>query len=93
MKTDKESRISNIDTEWELRDHAFRRAVRAFRHPEVDLFAIRCNTKCKKFFAWGNDPEALAIDAFTADWHLLGLIYAFPPFSLILKVLKKMVVD
>lgn len=41
------------------------------------IFATRHNTKCKKFFAWDNDPEALAIDAFTMEWQSLGLFWAF----------------
>lgn len=93
IEADRESRIKNIDTEWELADHAFRRVVETFGHPEIDLFATRSNAKCKKFLAWKNDPEALAIDAFTVNWHPLGLFWAFPPFALILKALKKIVVD
>jgi len=90
---DQESRIKNIDTEWELADYAFIKAVDRFGQPEVDLFASRCNAKCKKFFAWGRDPEATAIDAFTVNWGSLGLFWAFPPFALILRVLRKIMVD
>ncbi|XP_036150166.1 uncharacterized protein LOC105830632 [Monomorium pharaonis] len=92
-EADRESRITNIDTEWELADHAFRRVVEKFGHPEIDLFATRNNTKCKKFLAWKNDPEAWAIDAFTVNWHSQGLFWAFPPFALILKTLRKIVAD
>lgn len=93
IEADRESRIKNIDTEWELADYAFRQAVKVFGYPEIDLFAARCNAKCKKFVSWGNDPEALAVDAFTMNWNLLGLLWIFPPFALILKVLKKLVTD
>lgn len=93
VEADRKSRIRNIDTEWELTGYAFSRAVKAFEYPEIDLFASRCNTKCKKFFAWENDPEALAVDAFTRNWHSLGLFWAFPPFTLILRVLKKIEAD
>lgn len=61
MEADQESRIRNIDTEWELTDYAFRKAVEAFGYPGIDLFATRCNTKCEKYFSWENDPEALAV--------------------------------
>ena len=47
----------------------------------------------QKFFAWKNDPKALVIDAFTVNQHLSGLFWAFPPFALTLKVLKKIVMD
>lgn len=93
VEADRKSRIKNIDTEWELADHAFRQVVEAFGYPEIDLFVTRSNTKCKKFLAWKNDPEALAIDAFTVNWHSLGLFWTFPPFVLILRVLKKIIVD
>lgn len=93
VEADRESRVKNIDTEWELADYAFRRAVGEFGEPRIDLFATRCNTKCERYFFWENDPEVLAIDAFTKDWHSLGLFWAFPPFALILRVLKKIVVD
>lgn len=93
MIVNQESRVKNIDTEWELANYAFDEAVKRFGLPEIDLFASRNNTKCEKFFAWGKDPEALAVDAFTQNCHSLGLFWAFPPFALILRVLKKIIVD
>ena len=63
VEADRESRVKNIDTEWELADYAFHRSVESLGYPAVDLFATRCNTKCKKFFAWERDPEAVAVDA------------------------------
>lgn len=38
--------------------------------------------------SWFPDPDATAIDAFTCDWSKY-FFYAFPPFSLILRVLTK----
>lgn len=93
VEADRESRVRNIDTEWELADYAFRRVVEIFGFPEIDLFASRCNAKCKRFIAWRRDPEAVTVDAFTVDWYSLGLFWAFPPFALILKVLKKIKID
>ena len=40
------------------------------------------------FVAWKPDPRAIAIDAFTLEWSRYKLIYCFPPFSLIGKVLQ-----
>ena len=34
------------------------------------------------------DPQCIAVDAFQQDWSQ-GILYAFPPFNLIGKVLKK----
>ena len=38
------------------------------------------------------DPEAFWVDAFTLFWGELSF-YAFPPFNIILKVLRKMMED
>lgn len=40
---DRESRVNNIDTEWELADYAFDLLVDRFGRPEIDLFASRIN--------------------------------------------------
>jgi len=50
VEADWKLRIKNIDTEWKLADHVFHRAEKIFGHPVVDLFAIRYNTQCIKFF-------------------------------------------
>ncbi|XP_067214193.1 uncharacterized protein [Linepithema humile] len=82
------SRQINEDTEWTLADYAFKQITKVFGFPEIDLFASRINTKCKKFCAWDRDPEAVVSDAFTINWENLKF-YAFPPFSIIGKVLQK----
>lgn len=89
---DAESRILPPETEWEIADWAFTRISIKLGCPEIDLFASNINAKCKKFISWHKDPEAIAVDAFTVSWTDLAF-YAFPPFSLILKVLRKIVVD
>ena len=89
---DKESRITNIDTEWELAKFAFEAIILEFGIPEIDLFATKINKKCSKFCSWQRDPEALVINAFTLSWKKY-FWYAFPPFSLIMKVLKKVKED
>lgn len=85
---DKLSRIKNIDTEWSLSLKSFRKIVDTFGHPQIDLFASKINAKCKKFVSWFPDPEAEKIDAFTLDWSK-WFFYAFPPFSMMLRVLSK----
>lgn len=60
--------------------------------PDFALFASRINTKCQRFASWCLDPDAFIIDAFTFKWK--GYIfYAFPPFSLILHALQKIIID
>lgn len=89
---DQESRITNIDTEWELNNRAFESILSRFGKPDIDLFASRINKKCPVFCSWHRDPEAWVIDAFTLSWSNL-FFYAFPPFALILKSLRKIVFD
>ncbi|XP_043486358.1 uncharacterized protein LOC122513898 [Polistes fuscatus] len=87
-EADEASRIDNIDTEWELSPFAFQNIVYKFNQPEIDLFASNSNNKCEKYCSWHRDSLASCIDAFTVDWNEY-YFYAFPPFSLILKTLKK----
>ena len=54
----------------------------------VDLFATRLNTQLEKFVSWRPDPEAIGSDALQLTWTgWTG--YAFPPFCLIGKCLRK----
>lgn len=86
------SRKKFQDTEWELNSYAFNEITSKFGLPDIDLFASRCNAKCKIYVTWKNDPDALTTDAFTLSWKDTKF-YAFPPFSLIVKVLQKVVND
>ena len=45
-----------------------------------------------RFISWKPDPGAEAIDAFTVKWDF-KLFYAFPPFNIIGRVLKKVLAD
>ena len=58
--------------------------------PDVDLFASQLNAKILCYIAWKPDPNAFAIDAFTLNWSVFNLVYCFPPFSVIGKVLQKL---
>lgn len=85
---DEGSRLTNLDTEWELAPYAFKIICQDFGKPNIDLFASRINKKCALYCAWDRDPEAFIINSMTFDWS--GYFwYAFPPFSLISRVLKK----
>ncbi|XP_047993797.1 uncharacterized protein LOC125232207 isoform X1 [Leguminivora glycinivorella] len=89
---DEESRKINPDTEWELSAHAFDTIIKILGNPDVDLFASRANAKCDVFVSWRQEPDAMAVDAFTLNWSS-SFFYAFPPFSLVLKCLRKIVDD
>lgn len=89
---DAESRRNHPDIEWELETSAFNRLTATFGQPEIDLFASRINKKCLKYVSWHKDPDAVAINAFTLDWSGF-FFYSFPPISVILKTLKKIILD
>lgn len=89
---DAESRKTHPDTEWELKNEAYVKIEQALGKPEIDLFATRANKKCSTYVSWNRDPGACAVNAFTLNWQDLSF-YAFPPFAVILKVLRKIITD
>ncbi len=93
VKADKESREFNDRTEWKLNVREFQYMVKHFQEvPDVDLFASRLNFQLPRYVSWNPDPGAIATDAFTLMWTT-GTYYAFPPFSLIARVLQKTIQD
>lgn len=92
FEADAESRIVSEETEWTIEDTYFRRIESHFGRFDIDLFASSINTKCPCFISWIPDPLAYAVDAFSLDWSNLRF-YAFPPFILILRVLRKILTD
>ena len=85
--------VKNMDTEWMLDRKCFLKIIDQLGFkPTVDLFASRTNKQISKFVSYQPDPEAYWINAFTLHWGELSF-YAFPPFNIILKVLRKMMED
>lgn len=91
-EADRESRVKNVDTEWELNQKVFENIIIHYKVPKIDLFASRTNAKCKLYCSWHRDPGTQLVNAFTQDWSK-WYFYAFPPFALILKTLKKINID
>ena len=56
--------------------------------PVTDLLASRLSSQIAKYFPWKPDPHSLATYAMQQEWNQ-GILYAFPPFSLIQRVLCK----
>lgn len=92
IEADQESRKVNPDIEWYLSASEYQRVVTAFGEPEIDLFASRTNAKCETYVSWRPDPDAITVDAFTLSWKNM-YFYAFPPVSLVLKCIKKIIMD
>ena len=89
---DWESRRTDYEAEWSLSKVHFRSICFQFGTPKIDLFASYCNTKCTKFVSWKPDPYSTTVDAFTINWHNLEF-YCFPPFALILRCIRKIIID
>lgn len=89
---DHESRRLETEIEYSLSHKAFKQICSTFGNPEIDIFASRINAKCAKYISWKPDPGSITVDAFTIKWDNL-FFFAFPPFALIPKVLKKITND
>lgn len=92
FEADAESRVVSEETEWTLSQAYFNRIDSYFGPFDLDLFASSINAKCSRFISWFPDPLAHAVNAFSLDWGGI-YFYAFPPFILILRVLRKIIND
>jgi ribonuclease HI len=93
IEADAASHIFNDSTEWKLDPTIFYSICEVFSKPTIDLFASRLNFQLQPYSSWQPDPQAEYVDSFTLDWGLFPLIYAFPPFSLLGRVLQKIALD
>ena len=90
---DKASRVFDLNTEWELCPHVYQKVEDIYGQFDIDLFASRLNSKNLVYASWKPDPKAVFVDAFSAVWNQFNNFYAFPPFSIIMKCLQKIVTD
>ena len=89
---DRLSRLRGSHTEWSLSPDLATRLWSRVGLPDVDLFASTANRKLQTFCALTPGQEVWAVDAFTVNWSpFVG--YAFPPFSLVHRVLLKVEAD
>ena len=86
------SRLKLESTEWMLSPRIFKQMVYVYRMPVLDMFASTLNHQVPKYFSWTLDPQAVGMDTFSVNWDK-GLLYMFPPFSLIQKCLQKIIKD
>ena len=88
------SRDLSDGMEWQLDPLVFQQICHVFNViPQVDLFASKLNAQLPNYMSYQADDDAIAIDAFCHSWSYYSCIYAFPPFSIIARMLQKMVVD
>ena len=89
VKADQASRFFQDSSEWLLSPKIFRQISHKLGYPSIDLFASRACHQIQSYMSWKPDPQSLAVDVFQQNWQTRGLTYAFPPFSLIGKVVRK----
>lgn len=77
-----------MNSEWKLNEKYFARICKKFGFPEIDLFASYLNNQVRTYNSWFPDKNAMQVDSLLCKWDY-KLPYAFPPFSLIPKVLQK----
>ena len=75
-------------TEWTLRQDICNTVFLRWGKPQLDLFATRHNRRLPAFVSPLPDELAWSTDALTFNWNGLHG-YALPPFSILLKVLQK----
>lgn len=83
--------MSRLDQnkELSLTDIAFKMIVQNLGCPCIDIFASGLNAKVPTYISWKPENGSVSVDCFTSDWAKLGYIYAFPPFSVLLRTLRK----
>ena len=59
--------------------------------PDIDRIASRLNCDMGEHALWKVDPHPHAVDTFSIEWT--DFFYAFPPFSMVGKVLHKIELD
>ena len=74
--------------EWELASRWATWLFKRFHRPNLDLFATAENAKLPTFCSRTFHPRAWAVDALSLSWDGLDA-YAFPPFTIIHRVLLK----
>ena len=71
-----------------LNKNAFEKIIQYLQfYPKIDLFASRLNKQLPVFVSYRPDPEAAYVNLFSMEWKIE--FYAFPPFSLIGRIIQK----
>ena len=89
---DQLSRTFSYNLEWSLNTNVFQQITQLTLVPNIDLFASSLNAKLSRFVSWHPEPGAAAVNSISINWSNLKC-YAFPPFSLLPQVLRKISVD
>ena len=85
---DFQSRVFRDSSSWRLCPEIFQGLLRLFPWLRVHLFADGLNHQLQRYWSRRPDPHAEGVDALTTVWKGMGA-YDFPPFRLILRILRK----
>ena len=88
LTVDWESRNILDSSEWMLSHQNIQKVCQIRGFPEIDFIASRLSHQIPTYVAWKPDPQSHATDVFQQNWSH-KLLYAFPPFCMIPKVLTK----
>ena len=88
VHADWESRNAKDYSEWKLDASVFQEIVTHMGQPTLDLLASRLSHQLPRYIAWKLGPCSIARDAFLDPWDR-EYSFAFPPFSLISRILRK----
>ena len=80
-----------LKAEWMLAPETFKWVVNhsPWDEPTVDLFANSMTHQLKKYMSPCPDGQAMAIDALISPWPVKETLYAFPPTTIMVRVLEK----
>ena len=93
ISADEASRKFNDDIEWQLNDTIFDRIHSELGPCDIDLFASTYNHKLPVYCSWKPDPNCNYVDAFSITWKQFHKPYIFAPFSLVGKVMQKIIAE
>ena len=89
---DEASRAFTSSGEWSLAEVTLDLIRRHFDMPNIDYFASRLNHVCHKYVSRYHDSEAHATDALSLHCHDTNGFFS-PPFSLVSRVLQKVIME
>ena len=83
--------VFNEKTEWSLSPAIFLKIMECYSlQVETDFLKTYCNKKIPRYVSWHPETFSYAVDSLTLNWQNLNF-YAFPPFSLIVKLISKII--
>jgi len=85
------SRIEVDTSDFKLNVSIFNALTNKYGVPYIDLFASSNTNQLSTFYSWFPCPNSSGTDAFTYKWQ--RSFYAFPPFNLVARVLRKVIHD